>query len=86
VRVLEAVRRLAEDRGLSVLWSTHHPEQAFACADRAAVLAGGRLLDIGPPAAVVTAEALRACYAVEVAVLPVADGRYRVCVPRSYLG
>jgi iron complex transport system ATP-binding protein len=85
LRVLEAVRELAEKRGLAVLFSTHHPEQAFACADRAAVLAGGELLAIGPPAAVVTAATLRACYAVEVAVLPVAEGRYRVCVPRSYL-
>jgi iron complex transport system ATP-binding protein len=85
VRVLEAVRGLAETRALSVLLSTHHPEQAFACADRVAVLAGGELLRIGTPVEVITADILRACYAVEVAVLPVADDRYRVCVPRSYL-
>ena len=85
VRVLGAVRGLAESHGLTVLLSTHHPEQAFACADRVAVLAGGELLRIGPPAGVVTTETLRECYGVEVAVLPVADGRYRVCVPRSYL-
>ena len=85
VRVLDAVRGLVERRRLSVLLSTHHPEQAFACADRVALLAGGELLRIGPPAAVITAETLRACYAVEVSVLPVADSRYRICVPRSYL-
>jgi len=85
VRVLDAVRGLAETRGLSVLLSTHHPEQAFACADRVAVLAGGELLRIGAPADVITAETLHACYSVDVAVLPVADDRYRVCVPRSYL-
>jgi iron complex transport system ATP-binding protein len=32
LRVLDAVRSLAEERGLTVLLSTHHPEQAFACA------------------------------------------------------
>jgi iron complex transport system ATP-binding protein len=85
VRVLDAVRGLAETHGLSVLLSTHHPEQAFACADRVAVLAGGELLQIGAPAEVITTETLRACYAVDVAVLPVADNQYRVCVPRSYL-
>jgi iron complex transport system ATP-binding protein len=85
VRVLDAVRGLAESRALSVLLSTHHPEQAFACADRVAVLAGGELLRIGTPAEVVTAETRRACYSVEVVVLPVADGRYGVCVPRQYL-
>jgi iron complex transport system ATP-binding protein len=47
IRVLEAVRRLAESHGLTVLLSTHHPEQAFACADRVAVLAGRELLRIG---------------------------------------
>src|SRR5215475_437024 len=73
LRVLDAVRSLAGTHGLTVLLSTHHPDQAFTCADRVAVLADGRLLRIGPPAEVVTAETLRACYAVEVAVLPVAD-------------
>ena len=85
VRVLDAIRSVAETCGLTVLLSTHHPEQAFACADRVAVLAGGELLHIGPPAEVITSETLRTCYAVEVAVLPVADDRYRVCVPQSYL-
>lgn len=85
VRVLDAVRSLAETRGLSVLLSTHHPEQAFACADQVAVLAGGKLLQIGAPADVITPATLRACYSVEVAVLPVAEDRYRVCVPRLYL-
>jgi len=85
VRVLEAVRGLAESRGLSVLLSTHHPEQAFACADRVAMLADGELLEIGPPAKVITSDTLRRCYAVEVAVVAVANDRYRVCVPHSYL-
>jgi iron complex transport system ATP-binding protein len=85
VRVLNAARGLAETHGLSVLLSTHNPEQAFACADRVAVLAGGRLLRIGTPVDVITPETLQTCYAVDVAVLPVADDRYRVCVPRSYL-
>jgi iron complex transport system ATP-binding protein len=86
LRVLDAVRDLARTRALSVLLSTHHPEQAFACADRVAVLAGGRLLRLGPPAETITAETLRACYSVDVAVVPVAGERYRVCVPRSFLG
>lgn len=85
VRVLDAIRGLAGTHGLSVLLSTHHPEQAFASADRVAVLAGGELLRIGSPAEVITAETLRMCYALDVAVLSVADDRYRVCVPRSYL-
>jgi iron complex transport system ATP-binding protein len=85
VRVLDVVRRLADGRALAVLLSTHHPEQAFACADTVAVLADGELLRLGPPAEVVTADTLNACYGVDVAVLPVAAGAYRACVPRTYL-
>src|SRR6202023_4320776 len=85
LRVLDAVRRLAETRALTVLLSTHHPEQAFACADKVAVLAGGELLRLGKPADVINGETLHACYSVDVAGLPGADGRYRVCVPRLYL-
>ena len=72
LRVLDAVRRLAGNRALSVLLSTHHPEQAFSCADMVAVLAGGELLQLGSPTETITAETLRACYSVDVAVLPVA--------------
>ena len=85
VRVLDAVRRLAESRALAVLLSTHHPEQAFACADKVAVLADGELLRLGTPAEVVTTETLNACYGVDVAVLPVGTGPYRACVPRAYV-
>src|SRR5262249_27650121 len=41
LRVLDAIRSLAKTHGLTVLLSTPHPEQAFACADRVAVLADG---------------------------------------------
>jgi iron complex transport system ATP-binding protein len=86
LRVLDIVRGLAETHGLSVLFSTHHPEQAFACAGRVAMLLGGRLLRLGPPADVITAETLRQCYDVDVKIVPVAsDGRYRACVPLSHL-
>ena len=54
LRVLDAVRRLAGKRALSVLLTTHHPEQAFSCADRVAVLAGGELLLLGSPTETIT--------------------------------
>lgn len=84
IRVLDAVRSLAV-RGLAVVMSTHHPEQAFACADRVAMLHGGRLARLGPPAAVVTAEALAEIYGVAVAVVPLGAGRLHACVPRAFL-
>jgi iron complex transport system ATP-binding protein len=83
VRVIEVIGRLAADAGLAVLFSTHHPEQAFAAADHVAMLHGGRLVRFGAPAEVVTSESLRLIYNVDVDVLPVGDGRAMVCVPRS---
>jgi iron complex transport system ATP-binding protein len=85
LRILDQVRAL-KDRGLAVILSTHHPEQAFVCADRVAMLHGGRLFRVGAPAEVVTSETMRTVYGVDVAVLPVGDSRLRVCVPRGAAG
>ena len=59
-------------------------------------LPGSRLWEVlpAPPLPVITRFLQSACWDrhlasdgpdIDVAVLPVADGRYRVCVPRSYL-
>ena len=80
LRILDQVRALA-GRGLAVILSTHHPEQAFAVADRVAMLHGGRLLRLGAPEDVITPATMREVYGVEVAVVPV--GAHRVCVPAA---
>ena len=78
VRVLTEIRRLA-DSGLAVIFSTHHPDEAFHCASHALLLARGGALAFGTPEAVITAENLRAVYGVEVKVA--AMNGTRVCVP-----
>jgi iron complex transport system ATP-binding protein len=83
VRVLAEIKRLAE-QGLAVVFATHHPEQAFACADRVAVLHNGKLERQGTPDEVITAETMRLVYGVEVDILPIDDGRLKMCVPRSW--
>jgi len=83
VRVLGHIQGLGA-RGIAVMLSTHDPDQAFLCADRAALLHGGRLAALGAPTEVITPSALRTLYGVEVDVvtIPLADGRTsRVCVP-----
>jgi iron complex transport system ATP-binding protein len=85
VRVLAHVRELGR-RGIAVILSTHDPDQAFACADRVALLHSGRLVGLGPPDATLTPERLRAVYGVEVEVvtLTLGDGRrVRTCVPSA---
>ena len=83
VRVLQHVQDLARS-GIGVLLSTHDPDQAFVCADRVAMLHAGRLVRLGAPAEVVTAESLKEIYGVEVevALVPSSDGAARrVCIP-----
>ena len=83
VRVLSEIQALAA-RGIGVIVSTHDPDQVFLCADRVAMLHEGRLVRLGPPAAVMTPESLRLIYGIDVEIRPVerADGqRVNVCIP-----
>jgi ABC-2 type transport system ATP-binding protein len=50
------IRRL-RDEGTTVLLTTHYLDEAAALSDRAAVIAGGRLIDIGPIDAIGPADA-----------------------------
>ena len=48
-RLLEELRRILRATGTTALFVTHDPEEAFAVADRIAILRAGRLEQIGPP-------------------------------------
>lgn len=78
VRILHLVRELSRD-GRTVLMSTHQPDHAFACGDRAVLLSGGHVVADGPPGQVVTGERLSQLYGVRVHVVRTglcdADGR-----------
>jgi iron complex transport system ATP-binding protein len=81
LRVLNHVRTLAS-RGLAVLFSTHHPEQAFACATHVALLHDGALARIAEPEQAITSETMALLYGVDVEIVSV--GRtMKACVPRS---
>ncbi len=69
VRILHLVRELSRD-GRTVLMSTHQPDHAFACGDRAVLLSGGHVVADGPPAQVVTGGRLSQLYGVRVHVVP----------------
>jgi ABC-2 type transport system ATP-binding protein len=49
-RLWELIRQLADD-GTTILLTTHYLDEAEALADRVAVLAAGRIVTTGPPAA-----------------------------------
>jgi iron complex transport system ATP-binding protein len=79
--VLRRIRELAK-RGIGVLFSTHDPDQAFACADRVLLLRDG-MLALGTPEETISAEALERLYGVRVDVVSLpAPLNGRVCVPR----
>jgi iron complex transport system ATP-binding protein len=79
VRVLERVAALAAG-GISILFSTHDPDHAFLAAQRALLLAEGRVLALGTPREVIRADTLERLYHVAVQVVPLEGGGH-TCLP-----
>ena len=80
IRVLSTVKRLAAD-GLSIVQSTHQPDQAFLYSDKTLVLQAGAIRAYGPPKEIITAELISDLYGIDVEVNSLYDDRVRVCVP-----
>jgi len=66
LEVLELLRQLARDEGKAVLASLHDINLARRFADEVLLLAPGRVHGYGPPETVLTADALRHVYGVDV--------------------
>jgi iron complex transport system ATP-binding protein len=79
VRVLERIGALARS-GIAILFSSHDPDHAFLCAQRALLLAEGRVLEIGVPRDVIRPDTLERMYRVSVQVLPLPGGGH-TCLP-----
>ena len=79
VRVLERIAALAAG-GISILFSTHDPDHAFLAAQRALLLAEGRVLALGAPREVIRADTLQRLYHVAVQVVPLEGGGH-TCLP-----
>jgi iron complex transport system ATP-binding protein len=85
VAVMEAARRAAAE-GAGVLAVLHDLTLAAAFADRVALMAEGRIVAEGPPAAVFEAQRLTSVYGADVAVDRRPDGGLRIApdlAPRS---
>ena len=82
VRVLTCVRQLTAE-GLTIIQSTHQPDQAFLYADRTLVLHEGEVLAYGTPKETITAGLISKIYGVDVEVNSLYDDKVRVCVPIS---
>jgi iron complex transport system ATP-binding protein len=71
IKVLDEIRALA-GRGIAVLMSTHHPDQARRVATRVALLKRGRIVGEGAPEAVLSLDRLARLYDVDPARLAAA--------------
>ena len=80
VRVLSCVRQLARE-GMSIVQSTHNPDQAFLYSDKALVMKEGRIEAFGRPYDVITSELISDLYGIEVEVNSLYEDKVRVCVP-----
>ena len=80
VRVLSCVRQLARE-GLSIVQSTHQPDQAFLYADQTLVINAGTVRAFGPPKEVITSELISELYGIDVEVNSLYGDKVRVCVP-----
>lgn len=80
--VLDAMRRRAEAGG-TVLFSTHELDVASHGADDAVLLAGGRVLAVGPVSVTLTDRLLSELFAVSACVSPGSDGKPLVSFGRT---
>ncbi|MCV3736018.1 ABC transporter ATP-binding protein [Rhizobium sp. TRM96647] len=84
-QVLEQIRLLAAG-GKGILLSTHNPDHAFFVADRAALMAGGSIVDVGEPQQVLTPAALRSVFGVDVVVGKIEGSVHLTCAPARISG
>ncbi|NLT36465.1 MAG: ABC transporter ATP-binding protein [Gaiellales bacterium] len=82
-RLLSLISSLVKRQDLSVVMSSHFPNQAFACATKVALVKDGGLLAVGDPDDVLTEDNLEAIYGIPVSILESdREGRVqRVCTP-----
>ena len=80
-RVLAQIGALASS-GLAIVLSTHDPGHAFACATCVALMKAGRVIAVGAPDEIVTPDALRTIYGVDVAIDYMAEAGRNVCAPK----
>jgi len=78
MRTLNIIEKLAKS-GLSIVMSSHFPDQAFISANKVALMKGKSFIDIGSPEEVITKENMEEIYDIKVKIV---DIEYRkACIP-----
>lgn len=80
--VMKKIEEL-RNKGYTVVFSTHSPDQAMRWADRVLAIRGGEVMADGPVSEALNTGVLKKLYSIDVAVNTVraGDSEYRVCTP-----
>jgi iron complex transport system ATP-binding protein len=84
IKVLEHIRKVVKNEGLSVILTTHYPNHALTYASKAIILGRDNTVSIGSPDVVITKAYLKDAYEVEAEFLGMTSrhGRkFTVCIP-----
>ena len=83
IRLLSHIKRLAK-QGLSIIMSTHYPDHALYCADKAIMLKDGQIICSGTSEEVLTEHNLSKIYGIDVQIMNtvVKNGEQKkICIP-----
>lgn len=78
IRTLDIIEKLARN-GLSIIMSSHFPDQAFISANKVAIMKDKTFVDIGHPEDVITEENMEDTYGIKVKIVDIGDRK--ACVP-----
>jgi iron complex transport system ATP-binding protein len=81
MRVLTQIQMLAAE-GMAIVLSTHNPDHVFMVADRVALLHEAKLVALGVPKDVLTAERLKQLYDIDVVIGTLPGSDILSCSPR----
>lgn len=81
IELLDLTRRLMETRGTTIVAVLHDLNQAARYADHVVMLRNGKVQAEGAPADVVTVDAVRSVFAVEVRVIEDPESGTPLCIP-----
>ncbi len=78
MRTLNIIEKLAKS-GLSIVMSSHFPDQAFISANKVALMKGKNFIDIGSPEKVINEENMEKIYDVQVKIVDIEHRK--ACIP-----
>ena len=80
MQILSLIERL-RDRGIAIVMTSHFPDHAFIISDLVGIMRDGAFSMIGPAEEIITSEALKETYHIDVRVEYINIAERKVCIP-----